>query len=404
MDSTRSSISASSERAFRLPFLTAFFVLTLLPLAQMTLNLPSAPPIDERRTLAPTPQAGWRDPFRWVTEADAWFSDHFGFRSALIRTKTQIDYSLFHTSSRIYIGADNQLFYRSVMDVEKPAAERFLKARKSDIVDNVRTLHSALAGRGIRLALSVNLLADRYLPEKLPASAPRYTGPQQIDDLIAQLGKSLGPDFFDLTPTLLEAARKHPIFHKTDFHWNNPAAAAAGKMIVNRWSTLLGRAPLWTREIAVRSVRFSGGMARFMPLFVTPEETTLDIDWNFSAPAGLQSFSNEGIFESGHRIPDSRPDLLPTLVMLGDSFSDGYLVAGLPIYFQNFYRVRWGAEITISRVIESLPDDTRLLLIQFVETETFVLNALADKADVSRAIALIEKRAPASKGGDNVAR
>ncbi len=374
-----------------MPFITAFFALTLLPLAQMALNLPSAPPVDENRPLAPPPRTTWRSPFEWVKEADAWFSDHFGFRSALIRTKTQVDYSFFHTSNRIHIGADNQLFYRSVMDVEKPAIERFLKGHQTAVIDNVRTLHSALASRGIRLALSVNLLADRYLPEKLPASAPRYTGPR-IDSLIAQLGKEFGPDFFDVTPTLLDVARKRPIFHKTDFHWNNPAAGEVAKVMVNRWSALLGRDPLWTREVAARPIRFSGGMARFMPLFFTPDETTLEIDWNFSPPAGLQSFLNEGIFESGHRIPDKRPNLLPTVVMLGDSFSDAYLVAGLPIYFQNFYQIRWSYGLKISRVIEALPADTRLFFIQFIETGDIALDALADTVDIKRAVELIEKR------------
>lgn len=379
-------------RALRLSFIAGFFVLTLLPLAQMALKLPSARPVDENRTLAPRPRAIWQDPFEWVKQADAWFTDHFGFRSLLIRTKTQIDYSIFRMSSKVYLGADNYLFYRPVLDAEKPAIDRFLKDHAADIAGNVRELHSALASRGIRLGVSINLLADRYLPEKLPASAPRYPEPQRIDSLIAELGKQLGPDFFDPAPILREVARKHPIFHKTDFHWNNPTAGEVAKVIVNRWSSLLGRdAPVWTRAIAMRPVRNSGGIARFWPLFIPRDETTLEIDFNFENPAGAESFTKQGIFESGHRIPDPRPDLLPTCVMVGDSFSDGYLVAGFYIYFQNFYRVRWEAGVSISRVIESLPDDTRLLLIQFTETDIYALNALADKADVKRAVAMIEK-------------
>ena len=166
-----------------------------------------------------------------MKEADAWFTDHFGFRSFLIRANAQFDYSVFHTSSRVHIGKDNQLFYRWVLDIEKPKIEYYLRARAAEIVENVRLLHSALASRGIRFALSINLTADRYLPENLPASAPHYRGPQQIDSLIAQLDKQLGPDYFDVTPILREAALKHPIFHKTDFHWNSPSARwiAAGR-------------------------------------------------------------------------------------------------------------------------------------------------------------------------------
>ena len=391
-------------RALRLSFIAVFFALTLLPLAQMALRLPSAQPVDEHRALAPRPRPIWQHPFEWVKEADAWFTDHFGFRSLLIRANAQLDYSVFRTSSRVHIGADNQLFYRSEMDVNKPGVERFLKGHAAEIIDNVRLLHSALAARGIRLALSINLLADRFIPERLPASAPHFVGPQQIDDLIAQLDKLLGPDFFDSTPIIREVAKKHPIFPKTDFHWNTPTAGEVAKIIVNRWSSLLGRdGPVWTREIAMHPARFSGGMARFMPLFVTPEETTLEITFNYDSPAGFQPFRNENIFEAGHRIPDPRPDLLPTCVMAGDSFSDGYLVAGFWTYFQNFYRVRWWPGVTISRLVEALPEDTRLLLFQFVETDRFAIDALADTADVKRALAMIEKR-PAVVGADRATR
>lgn len=380
-------------RALRLLFIAAFFALTLLPLAQMTLRLPSVPRVDENRTPAPRPRPIWQDPFEWVKEADAWFTDHFGFRSLLIRTKTQIDYSIFHTSTRVHIGKDNHLFFRSAMDADRPAIEHLLKRNASDIVDNVRLLHSALASRGIRLGLTVNLLPDRFLPEKLPASAPRYTGPRPMDSLIAQFDKQLGPDFFDATSILNEVARKHPVFQKTDFHWNVPSAGEVAKVIVNRWASLLGRAtPVWTLDVAMRPRRYSGDIARFMPLFVMPEETTLEIVYNYRNPDGAQPFSNQGIFEAGHRISDPRPDLLPTGVMVGDSYSDGYLVAGFWTYFQNFYRVRWWPGVTISRLIESLPHDTRLILIQFIETDGTALEALADTADIKRAVAMIEKR------------
>ncbi len=373
----------------------------LLPLAQMALDVPIVQPVDENRTLAARPRPIWQDPLEWVKQADAWFNDHFGFRSLLIRMKTQSDYSIFHTSSRVHIGADGYLFYRPVLDVEKPAIDRFLKDHQAEILDNIRALHSALESRGIRLALSINFLADRFLPEKLPASAPRYAGPQRIDDLVAQLDKQLGPDFFDSTPILREVARRHPVFQKTDFHWNIPSAGEVAKVIVNRWSALLGRDnPLWTQEIAMRPVRYSGDIARFMPLLVAPEETTLETVYNLAGPAGAVPFRNEGVFEAGHRLSDPRANLLPTCVMLGDSFSDGYLVAGFWTFFQNFYRVRWLPGLKVSQVIEALPTDTRLFLVQFLETSNQALGALADTADIKRALAMIERRPlPAANTG-----
>ena len=61
-----------------------------------------------------------------------WFNDHFGFRDFLIRSKTQIDYSVFGMSTRIHVGSDGWLFYRSVMDVEKPKFEKILETVKEE--------------------------------------------------------------------------------------------------------------------------------------------------------------------------------------------------------------------------------------------------------------------------------
>jgi hypothetical protein len=125
---------------------------------------------------------------------------------------------------------------------------------------------------------------------------------------------------------------------------------------------------------------------------MTPTETTLNIYFNYENPTGVQMLPKHGIFEGGHRIPDPRPDLLPTCVMIGDSFSDGYMVAGFWIYFQNMYRVRWRTGVTISQVVEESPQDTLFFLVQLLETDFPALYAFADTADIKRAVAMIEKR------------
>ena len=71
-------------------------------------------PLEERRAPNPFP------PLRLVTGTNGdfaaglnkWFDDRVGFRDLFIRAKNQIDYTLFDTSKKVWIGSDGWLFDR----------------------------------------------------------------------------------------------------------------------------------------------------------------------------------------------------------------------------------------------------------------------------------------------------
>ena len=69
-------------------------------------------PVDEHRTPArfPAPSLLLDGGGAFATQLNKWFDDRVGVRDLLIRTKNQIDYSLFHTSRRVYVGRDGWLF------------------------------------------------------------------------------------------------------------------------------------------------------------------------------------------------------------------------------------------------------------------------------------------------------
>src|SRR5690242_19550212 len=116
-----SAVPSTSHGKMRYGFVAAFFLMSVLPLVAMATGLSITSPVQENRTLAPPPRWSTPPDFTALTQqADRWFTDHFGLRSFFIRLKTQIDLSVFHTSNRVHIGSDGWMFYRSVMDVEKP--------------------------------------------------------------------------------------------------------------------------------------------------------------------------------------------------------------------------------------------------------------------------------------------
>ena len=89
--------------------LVAPLVQTIYPVFGTTL----VAPVEERRDASPFPSlhllAGTNGDF--AAGLNKWFDDRVGFRDFLIRSKNQIDYTLFRTSKKVHIGADGWLFY-----------------------------------------------------------------------------------------------------------------------------------------------------------------------------------------------------------------------------------------------------------------------------------------------------
>ncbi|HET9353306.1 MAG TPA: hypothetical protein VFO32_04865, partial [Sphingomicrobium sp.] len=71
-------------------------------------------PVDEHRTASPlpSPRLLLKANSEFVDGLNKWFDDRAGFRDLLIRTKNQIDYSVFSTSRKVYVGSNGWLFER----------------------------------------------------------------------------------------------------------------------------------------------------------------------------------------------------------------------------------------------------------------------------------------------------
>jgi hypothetical protein len=389
------------KKVRRYGFVSAFFLLTLLPFFATITSLTFVTPVDEKRQLAPPPQWEWPlDGASFVKQTMGWFDDNFGLRSLLIRLKTQIDFSVFRTSDRVHIGSDGQLFYRSVMDVEKLGVEEQLRIHETDILTGIRAFNDALRARGMRLILIVNLLADRFVPEKLPKTVPHLPSPPRMDDFIAKVAAIRDLVFIDATAILKQEQTERPVFHKTDFHWNDPAAFGVARAIVERIAAMEGRSePVWTHKLEIETKELSGGIASFMPLFFPPSENGLFVKKTWTDPPGLASSFKEGLYEYVGRVTTPNSNLLPTIVVVGDSFFDGMSRTGFQAYFRNMYRARWNGNLKLSDIAAALPPDTRYVVMQFIEVNQGALFGFADKADVALAVKQIAARTSALQYG-----
>lgn len=379
--------------ATRWIFITAFLVLTLLPGLQMATRWLPELTIDEQRTLAAPPSMAHPD--RYVQQANSWFSDHFGFRGLLIRLKATVDYRLFRVSDKVHVGRDGYLFYRSTLDIEKPAVDAYLGTHEAAVVEGVRRYADALQQKGIGMVMVVNLLGDRFLPDKLPASVAERPPLRRIDSLLDKLKQVPNVTFIDSTALLQEAQRSRPIFHRTDFHWNDPAAYPVAKGVVDAMSRAEGLADsAWTHPLRYETQSYSGGIARFMPLLRSPSEKSLFVTPSWQWPEGSTSVSGPAPYTEVSHVAPSDKVLLHPVLFVGDSFMDAWMRNGMAAYFESSYRLRWGEGLRLSAITSATPSDARWVTVQFIEVQQAALLAFADKADVARSIELLQARAP----------
>ncbi|QDM22995.1 hypothetical protein FIU28_18930 [Tardiphaga sp. vice154] len=374
-------------------FILSFAVLLFLPLFQMLTGVIPVTQVSENRSLAPAPSMV--TPLARIPHvANEWFNDHFGLRPLLIRLKTQIDYSVFKTSDRVMIGSDGWLFYRSTVNIEPVAVEKMLAGPNEErIVRGMREFSDALNASGIHTILTVNMMSDRFYADKLPTAALRRPAHPRIDDLVDKLRKLPNVEYIDSFAILKAAKATMQIFHKTDFHWNDPAAFLVAKASVDAISAREGLLrSAWSHPLEIDLVPLSGGIASFMPLFLPPSEKALMVKPNYKWGPDLKQGSNIGIFESTTTTAPGAQGFLPPAVFIGDSFLDGMVRAGLQSPFVSTARLRWKNDSKLSTIAANLPAGTRWCLIEFIEVNMAAMGAFSDLDDVAKAVEILKTR------------
>jgi hypothetical protein len=112
-----------------------------------------------------------------------------GFGDLFIRAKNQIDYSLFHTSRKVFIGSANWLFLREHAD-ELVSVERSGDRWRLDVYTKLLTVARYLHKQGILfVVLDVPEKSNVY-PAMIPTDMPRRSTVTSFDKLGEQLAAS----------------------------------------------------------------------------------------------------------------------------------------------------------------------------------------------------------------------
>jgi hypothetical protein len=354
-------------------------VLTFYPIVRLV------DPLEERRPPGPFPSPRLipGEDGAFAAQLNNWFADRVGLRDLLIRAKNQIDYSLFHSSRKVYIGADGWLFLRGDVTPEVDAAAM------AALEERYVTLARRLRDKGVQLVVVGYPDKSRVYPEKAPPDMPLKPAGSNYDRLRHFLAAQPGLIFVDVQEVMQRhkvGANRDPdatLFYKTDPHPTVIGQIPVVKEVIERIARAEGRSDIqWDEKFTFAKGHLSGAGARFMSLLSPPVENPPAIldgyevggnapDGDWLVPDRLMfDRADEGIGRPFDMEFRSRPELcrqrLPGTVLFGTSASDTWW----PLGFHRYFCFSRRARNPISRFklfYDTMPADTKYFIYQYSE-------------------------------------
>lgn len=175
---------------------------------------------NENRTLASKPVFSFTSitDGKFMDDTDAYLSDQFVFRDALVKTRTNIDVFLGKREiNGVYIGKKHYLF-------EEPSVYNETRVRKT-----INTMNGISVKYGeIRSYVAIAPNSTEIITDYLPANAPVQNQTEQIGKVYSLLN---GYTCIDICTPLKNAENPEDLYYKTDHHWTADAVDIAYRRI-----------------------------------------------------------------------------------------------------------------------------------------------------------------------------
>ncbi len=225
---------------FNIILVMIFFAVICLPVLGNIFDISPDLTGNEKRLLTPFPEIA---PKRRVIKKfprrfEAFFNDHFGFRTPLIRFFSWYKIDLFgiSSSSKVIFGKDDWLFFAGdgVIDTYrclKPLTLFELTQWQKHLEQKQKWLNK----QGIAYFFVVAPNKHSIYPEFLPDYVSRVREESHLDQLIKHLGKYTDIEVIDLREDILSAKGKWLVYRRTGTHWNELGAFIAYRKIMKQF-------------------------------------------------------------------------------------------------------------------------------------------------------------------------
>lgn len=313
--------------------ITFFIVVLSLPLLGLIFHLDPIPTWENRRLASfPALSASLSDVAHFPGRFCAYFNDHFGFRSTLIRWQAIVKVRWLGVSSspQVIMGRDGWLFYSGDKLFESYCGtEPFKEEEMARWQRVLEARRNWLKQRGINFLVTIAPEKQTIYPEYMPGDLLRVRSDSRLDQLIKYLMEHSDLEILDLRPALLEAKAKQRIYYRTNTHWNDPGAFIAYQSIVREMSkSLPDMQPLPADDFEmVTEYAPSGDLTGLLGL----QGTILEQEFNLRPRQPLHALMDGKTIDRSRadnpvslvsEISDTR---LPRMVMYRDSFASALI-------------------------------------------------------------------------------
>ncbi len=214
-------------------FIIAFLSLSLF---QRSFPLFHEKPLDGTYVLSDDTNFSFNGWFsgKYQAHREKYLNDHFEFRSAFIRCRNQVDFSLYHQfhTQDVVEGKNHFLFNTWYIDSYKGLD--FIGSRKIiDKVSKLKILQDTLAKHNKVLLVVFSPSKDLYAPENLPEGIQK--GDSTNYALFEKTAKEKGLIHIDFENYFIKLKQtvQYPLFPAYGSHWSYYGACVAGDSIIS---------------------------------------------------------------------------------------------------------------------------------------------------------------------------
>jgi hypothetical protein len=304
-----------------------FVAMISVPLGANLAGIDGADPAAENRELARFPrlEASWPSIAVFGPGLGAWFDDHFGLRSALVRWygESRLFWLGGSPTSSVVKGADGWFFYGDDWSIEDYAnVDPLTPAALANWREAIMRARRWLDARHVAYVFMIAPDKHAIYGEKMPETIAKVGERSRADQLFTAL-QDLGIAV-DVRSSLDAAKSRERIYQQTDTHWNDRGALVAYQRIIGALRARVPRTPVaWTRDAFDPAVRTVPGMdlAGMMGLTRVLTETDLPLipkrarRARVVEPAGAAPTAEEG-----RLVTEVDDPALPRAVIFRDSF------------------------------------------------------------------------------------
>ena len=225
------------RRPVHIIFVIILSVVFVLPVWNLAFKSMPDASSNEHRKLAAFPQFIPAAIDSFPPAYDAWWTDHFPFRNALINTRMLIDIYAFRQSpipAFVIIGKNNWLYNTGhEIDVYR-GTNRFTKDQLKRLQERLLAKKEFIKSHKATMIFVIAPLKYSVYPEYLPLNLNRINRESRTDQFVKAL-EDAGIIYVDLRKVLIQAKNDTmPLFYKGDNHWNHQGAFIAYQAVLSK--------------------------------------------------------------------------------------------------------------------------------------------------------------------------